>query len=358
MNKTSLPVPGENFAVDLIRFAEEVGPVEPVSCIGGRTNTHLGGTADPAAREVRAPAGIREVNPQEMLVRVAAGTKVAELHAALSETNQRVGLRPDFSTHATVGGALAVGLGGIHALRLGPPRDAVMEVTYVSSAGELSKSGGPVVKNVSGFDLCRLLVGSFGTLGFLGEVVLRCSPQPAVSQWFVRFEPQPGITANTIDQIHAPGALLTTETAEYVLLEGHAADVATDRRALKAQGFEECVAGPELLEKRVGTRRGNEVALGHQSGLRFVACVGTGVLTVQDSTTSIPAPPSEAASIETALTETALTETALAETAFTASITPAAAQLNRMVKKQFDPTGRMNPGRDVLAGIEERTQSR
>lgn len=343
MNKPSLPVPGENFADDLVAFAEEVGPSEPVSCVGGGTNTHLGGTADPTAREVRAPSGIREVNPQEMLVRVAAGTNVVDLIAALAETNQRVGLRPDVSAQATVGGALAVGFGGIHALRLGPPRDAVMEVTYVTSSGELSKSGGPVVKNVSGFDLCRLLVGSFGTLGFLGEVVLRCSPQPAVNEWFVRDQARPGQGTKSIDQIHAPGAVLTTESAEYVLLEGHAADVATDGKALKAEGFEECVAGPELMERRVGTRRGNEVAIGLASGLRFVACVGTGVLTVQDSPSLLSTAPAAAA-----LTETALTN----------SITPTAAQLNRMVKNQFDPTGRMNPGRDVLAGVKEGNPSR
>ena len=84
----------------------------------------------------------------------------------------------------TVGGALAVGRCGIRRLGDGPVRDTLLQARYVSAAGEVVKAGGPTVKNVSGFDLCRLLVGSQGTLGFLGEVILRTRPRPAASQWF------------------------------------------------------------------------------------------------------------------------------------------------------------------------------
>src|SRR5207247_4197918 len=84
---------------------------------------------------------------------------------------------------ATVGGVLAVGRSGLRRLRFGPIRDVLLEARYVSAEGRLVKAGGPTVKNVSGFDLCRLLVGSLGTLGLLAEVVLRCRPLPAESRW-------------------------------------------------------------------------------------------------------------------------------------------------------------------------------
>ena len=66
----------------------------------------------------------------------------------------------------------------------GPVRDVLLQARYVSAAGEIVKAGGPTVKNVSGFDLCRLLVGSRGTLGFLGDVIMRTRPRAAFEQWF------------------------------------------------------------------------------------------------------------------------------------------------------------------------------
>src|SRR5437879_2028902 len=119
-----------------------------------------------------------------MIVRVRAGTPVAELDAVLAEGGQMVPLDPMEPERATVGGVLAVGHSGLRRLRYGPLRDTVLEARFVSGEEKLVKAGGPVVKNVSGYDLCRLLVGSLGTLGFIGEVVLRTFPRPPVSQWF------------------------------------------------------------------------------------------------------------------------------------------------------------------------------
>src|SRR5207237_3236629 len=99
---------------------------------------------------------------------------------ALGEHGQCVALPPHEG--ATVGGVLAVGRSGLRRLRFGPVRDTLLEARYVSAEGRLVKAGGPTVKNVSGFDLCRLLVGSLGTLGLLGAVVLRCRPRPAASR--------------------------------------------------------------------------------------------------------------------------------------------------------------------------------
>ena len=86
--------------------------------------------------------------------------------------------------HGTVGGALAVGRSGLRRLGYGPVRDTLLQARYVSAAGDVVKAGGPTVKNVTGFDLCRLLVGSRGTLGFIGEVILRTRPRARFEQWF------------------------------------------------------------------------------------------------------------------------------------------------------------------------------
>src|SRR5206468_8580471 len=135
-----------------------------------------GGPPSPEVREVRAPAGVASFEPAEMTVRCGAGTTVAELDAALAEHGQCVAL-PDWDG-GTVGGVLAVGRSGVRRLGYGPVRDALLEARFVSAEGRLVKAGGPTVKNVSGFDLCRLLVGSLGTLGLIGEVVLRTRPLP------------------------------------------------------------------------------------------------------------------------------------------------------------------------------------
>ena len=307
-------------------FAAEVGTDGPVTCVGGRTHWTLAGTPLSEAREVTAPSGVVEVLPEEMLVRVGAGTPLVELNEALGQVGQRVSLPQPSNRHATVGGALALGYGGRKHLKLGPPRDSVMEVTYITSTGEISKSGGPVVKNVSGFDLCRLLVGSFGTLGFLSEVVLRATPVPAMAQWFVGPPPISGSERAEVsvqDLLHAPGSILVTPNSSFVLLEGHPTDVQDEATLLLHRGFEPVSNGPTLLNNRYSSRRGREFDAGIESGADFVALLGTGVVT---SDVVGPQP----------------------------RIDAVAATLTRRLKHLFDPTGRMNPGRDVLEGAVER----
>ncbi len=311
----------------LEQFAAEVGATDPVSCVGGRTQWDQAGIADASAREVSAPTGVVEIVPEEMIVRVRAGTPLVELHQALAEVKQRVALPSPAElgverSAGTVGGALAVAHGGWRQLRLGPPRDSVMEVTYVTAAGELSKSGGAVVKNVSGFDICRLLVGAHGTLGFMAEFVLRASPVPEASQWFRHELTQGDNLPNHVQEaIHAPGSILCTGSHVFVLLEGHPADVAADRTVLSGLGFSEMAEDPPRLgHNHWSARRGSELVRGQKSGLEFVGLTGTGMLTANSKT--VPA----------------------------STLDPVAVSMNRSLKERFDPTGRLNPGRDLLYG--------
>jgi glycolate oxidase FAD binding subunit len=290
-------------------FAEEVGSDGPVTAVGGRTQWEVGGAPAAGTREVWAPAGIAAYEPAEMVVRCGAGTTVADLDAALGEHGQTVAL-PDWPG-ATVGGVLAVGRSGLRRLRLGPVRDTLLEARYVSAEGRLVKAGGPVVKNVSGFDLCRLLVGSLGTIGLLAQVVLRVVPRPATSVWFNREGADP---FDVRRRLHRPSAILWDGTTTWVLLEGHPADVRAELASLPGAWAE--VAGPPALP--TGGRASMRPAELRLLTGAFVAEVGVGIAHTADA-------------------------------AAPRSLSPAVAELNRRIKATFDPTGRLNPGRVLAA---------
>jgi glycolate dehydrogenase FAD-binding subunit len=294
----------------LDRFAREVGPAAagPVVAVGGRTRFGVGGAVDPAAREVRAPAGVVAVEPADMTVRVRAGTTVADLDDALAEVGQVVALPP--WPGATVGGVLAVGHSGLRHLGWGPVRDTVLQVRYVSAEGRVVTAGGPTVKNVSGFDLCRLLVGSLGTLGLLGEVVLRTRPLPAAERWVAG----PADPFALVRRLHRPASVLWDGTTTWALLDGQPDDVAAEAEAC---GLPEVEGGPDLPPHRWSLPPGELPALAGTDG-RFVAQVGVGVVHH-----SRPRPPRP--------------------------VDPAVAGLHRRIKAQFDATGRLAPGRDPLA---------
>ena len=171
-------------AVDELR--DVVANAAVVAPEGNRTQWEVGGPP-PAGDDVtfvRAPAGIVTYDPADLTVTAAAGTTCVELRGALAQHGQECALDPR-DAQATIGGVLATGLSGHRRLRLGPVRDRVLEVRFVTADGRLVKAGGPTVKNVSGFDLPRLLVGSFGTIGVLVQVTLRCQPITPTASWFV-----------------------------------------------------------------------------------------------------------------------------------------------------------------------------
>lgn len=294
----------------LLRFAEEVGDFGPVTVVGGRTQWSVGGDPLPTTRLLRAPAGLLAVEPAEMTVRAFAGTTVAELAAALAEVGQEVNL-PDPGPGATVGGVLAVGRSDVRRLGRGPVRDVLLQARYVSADGVVVTGGGPTVKNVSGFDLCRLLVGSLGTLGLLGEVILRTRPRPATSRW-LRGEGDPFALREALSR---PAAVLWDGVSTWCCLEGHPADVEAEAAVAHRRGVGEEVGGPPPLPPFPRSLRPRELRALDPANGGFVAEVGVG--TVHLATPAEP-PPLEAA----------------------------VAELHASLKAAFDPTGRLNPGRD------------
>jgi len=299
--------------VTLDEFVTAVGGVDegPVVAVGGRTQFDLGGVVDGSAREVRAPVGVVEHEPAEMTVRVRAGTTVAELDDVLGEHGQCVALPAHDG--ATVGGVLAVGRSGIRRLGWGPVRDTVLEVRYVSADGRLIKGGGPTVKNVSGYDLPRLFVGSLGTLGIIAEVVLRVRPVPACERWFSG-EVDPFAL---LQQLHRPTCILWDGATTWVLLDGHPDDVAAQGRLVGSHVSDGPPQSLADLRHRWSLAPSDLAALPGDGFGPFLAEVGVGV--VRRSVLQPPRP-----------------------------VDAAVVDLHQRMKTVFDPTGRLAPGRTVL----------
>ncbi|MCU1460654.1 MAG: putative oxidase [Acidimicrobiales bacterium] len=298
--------------MDLNAFAGEVGGAGagPVTVVGGRTEWHVGGAPHPGTRQVVAPSGVVEHEPAELTVRVRAGTQIEELDAALARHGQCtvMPIRPG----ATVGGLLAVGHSSVKRLGHGPVRDTLLEARFVNANGRLVKAGGPVVKNVSGFDLCRVLVGSLGTLGFLAEVVLRCRPRPARSVWLAAEDADPLIVLRAL---YRPASILWDGRTTWVCLEGAPGDVVDQQRALSGIGAWRAVDGPPEPPPAWTRSSTRPSALVNLTG-PFIAEIGVGV--VHAPVVPPPAPVDESRLV-----------------------------VQQRLKTAFDPTGRLNPGRAV-----------
>jgi glycolate oxidase FAD binding subunit len=139
--------------------------------------------------DVSALRGIVKYEPAELILTVLPGTPVAEITTLLESKNQRLGFEPPdwgpllgmAADDATIGGVLSADVNGAAAIRYGRARDSLLGVRAVNGLGEAYKAGGKVVKNVTGFDLPKLMCGAMGTLGVFTEVTLRVYPKPPQS---------------------------------------------------------------------------------------------------------------------------------------------------------------------------------
>lgn len=136
--------------------------------------------------EMSGLAGITRYEPEELVLSLRAGTRLAEVEAVLGERGQMLAFEPpDFgrllgegSAHRTIGGVVASGLAGPRRVSAGNVRDHVLGFEAVSGRGEAFRAGGKVIKNVTGYDLPKLMAGSWGTLAVLTELHLRVLPRP------------------------------------------------------------------------------------------------------------------------------------------------------------------------------------
>ncbi|WP_367371980.1 glycolate oxidase subunit GlcE [Pseudomonas lini] len=151
----------------------------PLRIQGGNTKAFLGREVAGEILDTRAHRGIVSYDPTELVISVRAGTPLSELFAALDAAGQMLPCEPpSFGEGATVGGMIAAGLSGPRRPWSGSVRDFVLGTRVISGLGTHLRFGGEVMKNVAGYDLSRLMVGSYGCLGVLTEVSLKVLPKP------------------------------------------------------------------------------------------------------------------------------------------------------------------------------------
>src|SRR5579862_9769614 len=175
-------------SIDELRdaIAAALAAEEAVELVAGGTKRGLGRPLQtPHVLDLSRLSGIRDYAPNELVLTAGAATPMAEIERALAEAGQMLAFEPpdwrgllDSDGEPTLGGVLACNLAGPRRIKSGAARDHFLGFRAVSGRGEIFKAGGKVVKNVTGYDLCKLLAGSYGTLAALEEVTVKVLPRP------------------------------------------------------------------------------------------------------------------------------------------------------------------------------------
>ncbi|MBI4459923.1 MAG: FAD-binding oxidoreductase [Acidobacteria bacterium] len=154
-----------------------------VAPAGGMTKQGIGGTPQKIdlVLSLSRMNRVTDYPAADLTVSVEAGVSLQELEATLRAQGQMLPLDAPYAAEGTVGGVLATNGSGPRRLAYGSARDMVLGVHFVTAEGKLAKSGGKVVKNVAGYDMTKLLIGSFGTLAILTDVTFRVYPIPPAS---------------------------------------------------------------------------------------------------------------------------------------------------------------------------------
>jgi len=328
-------------APEIAELAAVVANASAVVPTGAGTHREVGGPV-PIGVEVRAPAGVATYDPAELTVTAGAGTSALELREVLAAAGQECSLDPRDET-ATVGGIIAAGLSGHRRLRYGPLRDLVLEVRLITADGNLVRGGAPVVKNVTGYDLPRLIVGSLGTLAVVVQATLRCRPVPATTAWATTDEEPSAVRA----RVFAPSTLLWDGSRTHLLVEGDGRDVDVQLAAVGGSAAERGPAWPDGAHRgRISIRPGAVVELGRAldaiAGCRWIAeaAVGTVHVAGDHAEALIAARSAAHAGGGWLLRE------AGGGDGFDGFGEPVPDQaIARRLKDAFDPTGKLSPGR-------------
>jgi glycolate oxidase FAD binding subunit len=203
-----------------------------VQVVGGGTRQGYGSPPPPdILLSMSELSGIEEWDPDDLTVTVGAGMSVADLESTLAERSQTAVL-PEVPGESTVGGVIAAGISSLRRGRLLGTRERMLEVTLVTGDGRVVRGGGRVVKNVTGYDLPRLVVGAFGSLGVVVSACLKLWPRPRAS------------ATVTIDDLEAaarvsrPLAVLEDNGIHRVFLWGTPEEVEATRVRLGGQASE------------------------------------------------------------------------------------------------------------------------
>jgi glycolate oxidase FAD binding subunit len=307
--------------------------------------------------------GVITHNPGDMTVSVRAGTPLRQLQDELAPHGQHVSFdAARVADGATVGGLIATADAGPAALVFGSMRDLVIGVTIVLADGTVARSGGHVIKNVAGYDLAKLLHGSYGTLGVLAEVVLRLHPVPkrtATLAIHCSLDEAAEHAATVLGGPFEPAAMeWISDGTLLIRIEGteEALDARLQRlrtaagtgelaedRSLWERHASLVREAPGLATMRIGVRPSRLPAvLADLPAETITAGLGTGVATV-----SLPPDAVEAAHARVhAAGGTSVLRSRPPEVDVPAwGPPPSAIAVLRAVKAELDPQGRFGPGR-------------
>jgi glycolate oxidase FAD binding subunit len=154
--------------------------------VGRGTKRAIGRAAQwDASLDLSGLSGVTLYEPEELVLSAKAGTPIAEIEALVAASRQELAFEPmDYAVllggqtgAGTIGGVIAANLSGPRRIKAGAARDHFLGVNAVSGRGEIFKSGGRVVKNVTGYDLCKLIAGSWGTLAAMTDVTIKTLPR-------------------------------------------------------------------------------------------------------------------------------------------------------------------------------------
>lgn len=329
---------------------------------GGKTKAFYGNPVQADAElDCSSHRGVSAYEPTELAITVRAGTPLAEVEALLAEQGQEFPFEPPhFGERATIGGMVAAGLSGPRRPYAASVRDAVLGVRMLNGKGEVLEFGGRVMKNVAGYDLSRLMVGSLGVLGVLLEVSIKVMPIPLGRITLVREQDQS--SALELMQHWAGQALPITGTAWldgrlYLRVAGSEEALSESQRILgglpmaatEADAFwtavreqrldcfageqplwrvsvppataAEAIAGVELIEWG-GALRWLRAGLSAEAIRRLGAAAGGHATLFRAGANA--APPTDGVF---------------------APLSPVLSRLHRELKRAFDPQGLFNPGR-------------
>ncbi|APE45224.1 2-hydroxy-acid oxidase [Sulfitobacter alexandrii] len=215
--------------------AAVAGATEPLSIRGGGTRD-MAGAGTPLS--VAGLSGISLYEPGALTLVAQAGTPVSLIEQTLAERNQRLAFEPmdhrallGTTGEPTIGGIFAANVGGPRRLAVGAARDFLLGVRIVDGRGTVIKNGGRVMKNVTGYDLVKLMAGSFGRLGVLTEVSLKVLPRP---------ETEATLVLDGLEDTAAVAALCRAMGSPFEVT-GAAHYPASSQTFLRLEGFEASV---------------------------------------------------------------------------------------------------------------------
>jgi glycolate oxidase FAD binding subunit len=390
---------------EAVRWA--LGNDKPLELAGQGTKRAIGRPSQTdLTLDLSGLTGVTLYEPAELVLSARAGTPLSEIEVLLDKNNQELAFEPmDYGpmlggevNRGTLGGAIAANLSGPRRIKSGAARDHFLGVTAVTGRAETIKSGGRVVKNVTGYDLCKLLAGSWGTLGAMTDITVKVLPKAETEATVLvaglddaractAMAAAMGSSCDVSGAAHMPDhvaswfdGLPRSEASTVLRLEGFAPSVAHRRETLA--GLMKSFGPVALLDEKnsrvlwrsvrnvkpfatdtararplwrisVAPSRGHEIAAAITPAAQMFYDWGGGLIWVTMPLTNEP----DATAIRGAVSAVGGHATLIrAPAAVRAAVDvfapeePASRALAKRVKESFDPKGMLNPGR-MWAGV-------